>query len=530
MWWARRRKAALVVVLRAGSLDALCPAAAPAAGQGPGVQGASAASASRWCSLQRPVVFGNAASAPAAAANPAAATGAAPAALAAPDAPPQPAAAALRDAVVAAFAGLKAELASAAAEHRLPPTAQLVVLLAGPAAGVLSVPWSDALLRPDTAQRHARAELLARGFAVQPEDSVCIDARPARGQPRAVFWVPIWLQREVRALASSLQVRSCQLQSLNLVAAAWLMHQPHDGRLWGLLGSGALQLWSAVDASAAGEVLADSPAAGPPEARVQALWQRAGLRTPLLAEARLRVLGLDEPPPADAARAGLASASARDASVDWLPWPLQTGASGRAALDLHLLRQAQASPVLPLALLPTPARGFLGADATPLWWAATAAALVASLALAWSAVQREAALQEARAAPAAPATPRVVATTAAERGELRAVNAAVQQLNLPLPQLLRTLQPPRDIAVRLHALDLAPRSSESAAGGTSGASARTLVKLSAEAPRSRDMTRYVDFLVGRQGMAAVQLVRHEVDGTGAAGEIYRFEVELEWPR
>ena len=524
MWWASRSKAALVVVLRAGSLDALWPAAAPVAGQGPGLNSASAAFASRWRSLQRPVVFAHAASAPAAAANPAAATGGAP------DAPPQPAAAALRDAVVAAFAGLKAELASAAAEHRLPPMPQLVVLLVGPAAAVLSVPWSDALLRPESAQRYARAELLARGFAVQPEDSVCIDARPARGQPRAVFWVPAWLQREASALASALQVRSCQLQSLNLVAAAWLMHQPHDGRLWGLLGSGALQLWSAADASAAGEVLADSPAVGPPEARVRRLWQRAGLRTPLLAEARLRVLSLDEQPPAGAARAGLASASARDAGVDWLPWPLQSGVSGRAALDLQLLRQALARPVLPLALSPTPARGVLGADATPLWWAATAAALVASLALAWSAVQREAELQEARAAPAAASTPRVVAPTAAERGELRAVNAAVQQLNLPLPQLLRTLQPPRDIVVRLQALDLAPRSTENAAGGTAGVSAKALVKLSAEAPRSRDMTRYVDFLVGRQGMGAVQLVRHEVESSGAAGDIYRFEVELEWPR
>jgi hypothetical protein len=44
------------------------------------------------------------------------------------------------------------------------------------------------------------------------------------------------------------------------------------------------------------------------------------------------------------------------------------------------------------------------------------------------------------------------------------------------------------------------------------------------------MTRYVEFLVGRPGMGGVQLVRHEVDSSGAAGEVYRFELELEWPR
>ena len=218
------------------------------------------------------------------------------------------------------------------------------------------------------------------------------------------------------------------------------------------------------------------------------------------------------------------------------------------------MQAAQARPVLPLTVLLPPmgvggrsdrgagggAGGGAGAgagggaggslDATRLLWGAAAAALVASLALAWSTVQREAALHDALAAPAGVDAPRAVAATAAERSELRAVNAAVQQLNLPLPQLLRALQPPRDIAVRLHALDLAPSGTETGAGPTMNPSARALVKLSAEAPRSRDMTRYVDFLVGRPGLGAVQLVRHEIDSTGTAGDVYRFELELEWPR
>ena len=525
----------MVVVLRAGGLDALWPAA----GQG-----------AHWSSQHGPLVLAGAG------------VGAAGPAGALPDAAAQPAAAALREAVVAAFAGIQSGLqagpATAAREGRLPMPPQLVVLLAGPAVGVLTLPWADALLQPDSAQRHARAALLARGYAVHAEDSVQIDLRPARGQPRAVFWVPAWLQREVQALASTLKVRRCSVQALNLVAAAWLARQPNDGRVWGLLGSGALQLWSAGNVGAAGQVLADNPAAAPPRERVQALWQRAGLRTPWLAAARLCVLSLDEAPPSGPSTDAAAQppASPQGTDVDWLPWPVQDGlygVTGRAALDLQLMQAALVRPVLPLPVLLAGQAGVsaaegtgggsgvgagagsvahFGADARPLWWGAVALALTASVALAWGAMQREAAVRDALAAPAAVAAPRAVAATAtaAERGELRAVNAAVQQLNLPLPQLLRALQPPRDIAVRLHALDLAPRGAESGAGPTPNASARTLVKVSAEAPRSRDMTRYVDFLVGRQGMGAVQLVRHEVDSTGAGGDIYRFELELEWPR
>lgn len=513
MWWARRRGAAMLVVLRADSLDALWPAPAQGAGVPSRMPGAQAAPGARWHAQPCAVVVAE--------------TGSAAAAGGAVDAPVVPAASALRDAVVAAFAGLKSNLASAAREGRLPALPQLVVLLGGPAAGVVTLPWSDALLQPESAQRHARAELLARGCAVQLEDSLCIDTRPGRGQPRAVFWVPAWLQREVQALASALKVRSCTLQALNLVAAAWLARQPHEGRVWGLLGSGGMQLWSATEASAAGEVLADTPAAGPLGARALALWQRARLRSPLLAAAKLRVLSLDEPPPS---QPGAPAASSPGGTLDWLPWPSQAGASGRAALDLQLLRAAQTQPVLPLTVLPPPSRMGFGAGGRPLLWAATLGLLVTGLALGWAALQTEAAVQAAGAAPAEVAPPRAVATTAAERAELRAVNAAVQQLNLPLPQLLRVLQPPRDIAVRLHALDLAPRGPEAGAGPAVDSSARALVKLSAEAPRSRDMTRYVDFLAGRPGMGAVQLVRHEVDASAAGGDVYRFELELEWPR
>ena len=505
MWWAESGRRSLLVVLRGDALDAGWPAATGADPQA-------------WQTLTVPV----AQAAGADVESTASATSAASAALPAlPALSALPALPALPAAVAAAFADLRARLQQAAASGPSPRPA-LTVILSGPAVGVAVLPWSEAWLEPARAQAHARAELQARGCDAQPADQVTVDPRPPLGRPRAVFWLPAWLAAEVSALAAALGARSCSVQALQLVAADWAVRHVAAGGVSGassasgasstvnaVLGAGVLQLLSGPRPGALGEALADASAAAPLPARVEALWQRARVRFPSLALAPgLRVLSLDEPPPT-APQAG--------SQVSWLPWP--EGAASRAALDRQLLQQARRQPRVEAG--PVARRHVRLA-----WSAAAVASLALAAGLAMAAWQREATAQVLAEQARRPATPvRVAPRSAAELAELRAVNAAVRQINLPLPALLRALEPPRDLPVMLTGLELAARGGDGAAGAEEGGA----VKLSAEAPGGRDMTRYVAFLASRRGVGAAQLVRHELDPSRPDGPV-RFEVELTWQR
>lgn len=118
------------------------------------------------------------------------------------------------------------------------------------------------------------------------------------------------------------------------------------------------------------------------------------------------------------------------------------------------------------------------------------------------------------------AAPVISAVPAPTREQLRksaAVNAAITDLNVPVPYLMRALQPPKDIRVSLLGLEFA--------SGTEGG--RPLMKVSAESPSSRDMTQYVAFLADRKPFSSAYLTRHEVPEQGAASS-FRFVVEVEW--
>lgn len=480
MWWgesgALRRDQALLLVLRADALDAgWMPAAA-------------AVPALSWQTAQVPVV---AAPSVAGAVGPAAWSDAA--------------AGSVQLSVAAAFAGLRAVLLDP--QHgpgSLPPRA-IQVLLAGPCVGVVMLPWSDALLHDGAAETHVQAELQARGFDALPGDLLAIDGRPPLGRPRAVFWVPAWLALELSGLAAALGGHVASVQALHAVAAGWATRRERQalaGQVTGLLGSGTLQLLSS-----GGEVLADAMAGAPLPLRAAGLWQRARVRFPSLASATgLRVLTLDEAPPE--VRAVPADPAA---PIHWLAWP--EGAQSRPALDRALMLEAQARPT-------AEAWQTGRTRAAAVWPAAALLCLVVAAGLALAAWQRQSDAQQVAEQAAGPTVPpRSTPPTRAELAELRAVNAAVRQINLPLPTLLRTLQPPRDLPVVLLGLDLAGQGADASASGP--------IKLSAEAPGGLDMTRYVGFLGARRGVSAAQLVRHEVDVSRPGGP-YRFEVEITW--
>ena len=106
--------------------------------------------------------------------------------------------------------------------------------------------------------------------------------------------------------------------------------------------------------------------------------------------------------------------------------------------------------------------------------------------------------------------------TETDRKRVRAVNAAIRELNLPMGALARAMVPPKDIHVSLLSLDIAP-----AAGG------RAKLSITADAAKAADMTRYLSFLAERQNIARPQLVRHEVLEAKDA-KAYRFTVEVAW--
>lgn len=404
----------------------------------------------------------------------------------------------------------------------------LTVLVAAPWLGRAALPWSDRLLDPASALAEARSALAARGFMLAADDLLRLDAAPALGRPRTALRVPEQLLPALLGFAQALGARLVSVQSLNAVAAAWAAQRADSGRpgLVAVLGGGVLQLLPADGTAAAVghemalQVDADLAAADLAKA-VAGLWQRAALRFPALAAIRqLPLLCLDRPAP-DAALA---------APLQGLAWP--GDGQDRADLDRALLHHAVARPTLD-ALAADGVRRLPGRIAA----LAGALCLLVAGGLAWSAAQRQAevdASQSAARIPAPTAPPALLSRV--ELAELRAVNAVVRQINLPLPALLRMLQPPRDIQVTLLGLDLAADGGADDSGGArpvhasaTGSGTTGNLKLAVEAMAGNDMTRYLAFLASRDGVLSAQLLRHEADPARPDAPI-RFQVELAWRR
>ena len=412
-----------------------------------------------------------------------------------------------RIAVTSALQALRSSVVQAQQEQRGPALHSTVVaLLAGPCVAALALPWNDEFLQTDRARTHALQELRARGFDASADDLLAIDHRPGLGRPRPVFWVPQWLDMELKALAAAVQGRLRCVQSLNIAAAGWLRRRSRRLSLpnvqLALFGSGALQLLPVRQRDGAlGERLAEAAIGGPAE-RVEALWHRAGVRLPALTGAStLNVLCLDEAPPAAGGAAGL----------QWVPWP----ETSRAALDRCVAKAACGLRAVDVA--PRPATGV--ALLQPIAAAACVAGATAFTLAGWQQRQAHVHIQQVpeTTVPAAPSI------SAAGLAEMRAVNAAVRQLNLHLPALLRVLKPPRDVSVNVVSLDLAGRgdTSDSESGDAMA------IKVSAQAPSAVDMTRYALHLGAQPGVTAAQMLRHEADQAAADGA-YRFDIELTW--
>jgi Tfp pilus assembly protein PilN len=154
---------------------------------------------------------------------------------------------------------------------------------------------------------------------------------------------------------------------------------------------------------------------------------------------------------------------------------------------------------------------------------------LAPAAISWNARQQAVARLEAQLAQARPRTitrpARAPAEQRALEQQVKAVAAAVRQLNLPVTRLIKTVQAPRDMHVALLALDL--NSQPAADGGGAPAVPAGALKIAAEAETMQDMINYLAFLDQQPLFQSVYLVKHEMN-VNAPDHPYRFQMEAQW--
>ncbi|CAN7322244.1 hypothetical protein [Rhizobacter sp. LjRoot28] len=362
------------------------------------------------------------------------------------------------------------------------------------------LPWSDALGRADEAEGFARAQFEAAGFGGQADDTVRIDDGPYRAPRRAVAYGAALLA----ALGRVAQAAGGPLRSVRpLSDAAWR----HAGRQRHAPATAPLVVWlpGAVLVVQGGRTPVDVMARslGPEEAAsLRALWDRAGLRQPWLAEAAV-VRGL---------RSG-------DAGP---PWPI-------AVTDIALPDDQAVPPWLGLAAEASPscldAVAGAGRGSPLIVKAAAVVLLLLAVSFAKDAhdhwrleqeiVGREQDDSSRRLAQERPP----VGLAREELARVRSVNTAIRELNMPVAALIGALQVPKDLRVALLSVDVSGASALPDGGAT--------LKVVAEARSGAEMSRYVALIANRPPIAQAYLTRHEVQQSNPAHP-YRFTVEATW--
>jgi hypothetical protein len=371
------------------------------------------------------------------------------------------------------------------------------------------VPFSAALRRSETATAFARACLKAAGSDIDTSDIVRIDDG-AHLQPRLAVVYPARVIAALDALAQRL--RASLEAVLPLSVAAWHACMPpaqkrpsalavvDDGLI--LLATGRKKMLDVIVRRDLRTHVDQASIDG----RLRDLWERARLRDAQWADVELGVLSLSE-------------ASATHTAYG----------PGLSPMDLSP-RHAVAGASVGLQLAFACASARLDVDACagrvkPNQWAWAAAAAIGVLSLsvmhvAWQA-HREAVrvaqtIEQVNSAAVTEVTE--PAWTREETSKARAINTAVRQLNLPFSDIVRALQPPRDIRVAVLGLEVLETASQTGASGPT-------VKVVAEAKTGAEMARYVGFLMDSRPFADAYLVHHEI--VDSAGERpFRFTVEV----
>jgi hypothetical protein len=365
-----------------------------------------------------------------------------------------------------------------------------------------TLPWAGGWLRQNDGVAQARAQLRGDGFDIGEQD-VLLVGQGAFGAPYAALAYPHSLMLCVEQAARELGASLRSVLDLASVAGHAVARANADST--DALAVRESSFAAFVRKSHAGWMLVQAEPIDQ-QTPIAAVWRRLALRDETLAALRpLRIVDLAGHEPDQQACVAVTAAEGVNAGVP---------------LTLHLAAQALAQRSQTDAVSQRP---------RPKPWVAAAAAAVFALA-SWSvygaleaASRLEARLSEAPTPRAQRVSEPAAAMTPTERARAVAVNAAVEELNLPVGTLLRAVQPPRDVAVSLLTVEVV------AGSGAKDEAGRKL-KLSAQANDAAHMTRYVAFLSSQPAFATAHLLRHEEetqdsDGARRQGRL-RFSVDV----
>lgn len=402
--------------------------------------------------------------------------------------------------------------AAAVPAEGLRASARLRVLISSRWTGTVTLPWSAALTKKETALAYARSRLTSAGFDLEPDAVVEIEDAPYRELRTAVAY-PAVLMAALQQASVRLKMTLMSVLPLALAAGSRVLDEVdervgamalvEDGFVSFLRGTaGRLTPMGAgtrIDADAGVDF------------EVGRLWQRQQLRDPsLFKDGPLFVLEL----------------APRGHDRGWTARPgmrvVALGGKDEASSAglLSWIARATRGVDNPLDAIPPRGRGSKAGLAVALACAGIAVFALFRTGTLFEQVRHEKlALQ--RPASTAPLTKRATRNRD-EEARVASVNTAILELNLPIATLLRAVQPPPDIRVALLSIEFLPRKS-----AQSSPDEASTLKLSAESPSGVEMARYAGFLADRKPFATVYLVSHEIAESDPA-KPYRFTLEAAW--
>jgi hypothetical protein len=390
-----------------------------------------------------------------------------------------------------------------------PGSPDLWIIIADVWLASASLPWSQALLDSESARRFACDYLQKQGFDVTFTDDIHLDDA-AYGMPRLVVAYPEGLLRILAQYTSQWGAQWRSMRPCSVLAWNVLSHK-HPG-LQALMYDDrenvTLCLAFAQRHSGRARLLEikrfSCPAERSRSDALKRIWERQCLRRPqgrdigeiVVLDASGQGGKGDYPTPFVSPEEPFHELKT---GKDWLDAYANTGIHALDHARLPRRTWRHWSVVFLLVLIVSGLVVEYGMQSRR----------ISALRLAW------------REAQEAPHVARVEPTLSREESQrASAVNLAIRELNLPIRAVLEALRPPRDIRVAVLQVETSIAKSENEAN---------LLKITAEAPSSSEMTRYVAYVSDRRPFVRAYLVRHEiVDQNDNFIARFRFMMEAEW--
>ncbi len=393
----------------------------------------------------------------------------------------------------------------------LPTHYEMRVVIADCWLAILGLPWSSGMKHTTSALSFACRQLEAAGFEVSLADTLKLDDAPF-GMPRLVVAYPALVLTALEQWVDNITVRLTSILPLSVAAWALAQHIPNAyPQALAVLDKGLIIIARSLKGTRFrlseitlrnidqnSEVI---------EQAVCDIWQRLSLRESQLAE--IKNIALFD--------LSMSNQTKRSFSSVFMPCKLPSAGGAlnvSPALSLvanvYFLRHpldALSSQKSPLTL----SRAIVLAAAIACVGIITVQAVKTSFAVRSLTSQLNTTTN----------TKAVVvhhkALSREEIAQAQAVNIAIRELNLPVSEIVRALEPPKSIRVAVLSIET----------GSSHASIPAPVKIVALARTGAEMMRYIAFVAKHKPFNRAYLTRHEIDDT-LVDRPYRFTMEASW--